>query len=434
VEHVACAQNPEQSYALYLPSNYSPQRYWPILYSFDPAARGAFPLQIQKEAAERYGYILAASNNSHNGPMKPQLEAAKAMVEDTRTRFAVDDRRTYFTGFSGGARVAALLALACKCAAGVLLSGAGFPVGNPPARETPFATFSAIGKNDFNYMEVIPLQEQLEKTGYPHWVRFFDGTHQWAPADVTDQALAWFRVQSMKTQQEPRDRGFLDTQFAAAKARMNAFEQSGDPLSAWRESLQIVATFDSLADVSAVRAKAEMLGADKAVRDALKRERNDFEEQSRLESQISSGIAAPRNVPPEPGDFEKPVEERVDLLRQQAEAEKKPDRKVVLQRALSGVMVGAMESGFGFLEQKDLPRAVRAFLCATEADPQSQWAWSNLAAARALSGDKKGTMNALRRARELSKDEAAFSEWLQKEPAFERLRTTSEFQSILKSN
>jgi hypothetical protein len=37
---IICIAKPDQSYAVYLPSNYSADRKWPILYAFDPAARG----------------------------------------------------------------------------------------------------------------------------------------------------------------------------------------------------------------------------------------------------------------------------------------------------------------------------------------------------------------------------------------------------------
>jgi len=59
-----------------------------------------------KDAAERYGYIVLGSNNSRNGPWKPESEAADAMLQDAQKRFAVDLKRIYFAGFSGGARVA----------------------------------------------------------------------------------------------------------------------------------------------------------------------------------------------------------------------------------------------------------------------------------------------------------------------------------------
>ncbi|MCI0656054.1 MAG: hypothetical protein L0170_03170, partial [Acidobacteria bacterium] len=39
-DRIATAEDPSHSYALYLPSDYSPDRRWPVLYAFDPAARG----------------------------------------------------------------------------------------------------------------------------------------------------------------------------------------------------------------------------------------------------------------------------------------------------------------------------------------------------------------------------------------------------------
>ena len=100
-----CPGKPDQSYALYLPSNYSADEKWPIVYAFDPAARGASPWS---DEGRRRTLRLSAgrSNNSRNGSWKIEAEAAEAIVEDTHARLSIDDRRVYFAGFSGGARVA----------------------------------------------------------------------------------------------------------------------------------------------------------------------------------------------------------------------------------------------------------------------------------------------------------------------------------------
>jgi poly(3-hydroxybutyrate) depolymerase len=175
--HQICAAHPDQSYTLYLPSNYTPQKKWPIVYAFDPAARGNRPLEMMQAAAERYGYIVAASNNSRNGAWQPEIEAAQALSDDTHTRFSIDDRQVYFTGFSGGARVASRIAQLCKCAAGVFLNGAGFPTDSHPTRELTFPVFAAVGNLDFNYPEVTRLDEALEAAGFQHFLRYFDGPH-----------------------------------------------------------------------------------------------------------------------------------------------------------------------------------------------------------------------------------------------------------------
>jgi len=448
--HISCSAHPEQSYALYLPSNYSAERQWPLVISSDPGARGTVPLELQREAAEKFGYVLASSNNSRNGPWKPRLEATDAMLQDVQKRVSVDTGRLYFAGFSGGARASSQFAAMCNCAAGVMLSGAGFSRDVTAAASSAFPVYSAAGLVDFNYGEVVELQDGLTKAGYPHWFRSFEGSHEWAPAAVMEEALAWFRIQAMKAQREARDQGFIDAQFTKARDRAVGFEQASDLLSAWREYAQIAATYDGLADVSAIRAKAEELGKSKAVRDAVKREGNQFADQARLTADITAAIVGPGaevvGVPAlgagmaggprttgEPGVRENShgVSEEIAHLRQLANEEKRPERARVYKRAVGEVFITAMESGSGFLEAKSYARAVAAFEAATVAAPNSEWAWSQMAVACAHVGKNKQALNALKEVRRVTADVPGFQEWLKTEKAFERVRLTAEFQSLI---
>lgn len=110
IERVTCRADAGQSYALFLPSRYTPQKRWPIIYCFDPAARGRVPLERFKEAAEKYGVIVAGSNNSRNGSSDVAV-AVNAMMKDAGERLMIDPRRVYTAGFSGGGRVATSVAL-----------------------------------------------------------------------------------------------------------------------------------------------------------------------------------------------------------------------------------------------------------------------------------------------------------------------------------
>jgi hypothetical protein len=53
VEKVACAGQPDQSYALYLPSSYTPDRRWPVLYAFDARANGKRVAELFQAASWR---------------------------------------------------------------------------------------------------------------------------------------------------------------------------------------------------------------------------------------------------------------------------------------------------------------------------------------------------------------------------------------------
>jgi dienelactone hydrolase len=430
IPRVVALENPQQSYALYLPTKYSRERRWPIVYVFDPLARGPLALAQFQHGAEIHGYIVAASNNSRNGPWQPEFEAAEAMVGDTQQRFTVDLKRIYFAGFSGGARVASQLAQLCKCAAGVLLSGAGFSHGSSPSAESKFPVFSAVGDADFNYRELIPLQDALEKAAFPHWLRIFEGPHEWAPPIVIDEALAWFRIQSVKSQRQPRDDVFIAAQLSAAQARASALEKSGQLLAAWREDRQIATTFDSLVDTEVVRAKASELEKQKALGDAIKREHSDFEEQDRLSNEVLAATTPPQAPDASPWQNRGDAVTLAHDLRLRAEREKKPERVLVFKRALAGVFIGSLESGREALDKKDFRRAESYFACATEANPESEWSFRNLAIARASSGDRQGALEALRSARKSTKDLPAFSDWLKQELAFSQLRSVPDFLAL----
>ena len=223
-ENLVAASTPSQSYALYLPSGYSSAQRWPIVYAFDPAARGMVPVRLMKDAAERYGYIIAASNTSRNSVPKVSAEAAEAMWQDTHARFSIDNQRVYFAGFSGGARLASAIAQRCKCAQGVFLSGAGFSTDVPPARESPIPVFMAVGLTDFNYGELIELDAELDHFGFPHFLRRFDGAHEWMPAALWFEALAWADLAATKAGIRPRDGRFVASELKTFTEVARRFE------------------------------------------------------------------------------------------------------------------------------------------------------------------------------------------------------------------
>ena len=434
IPKVVCSGQPEQSYALYLPKHYAPDRRWPVVYVFDPGARGKVPVEIMKDAAERSGFIVAGSNNSRNGPWKLESEAAEAMMKDVQTRLAIESRNSYFAGFSGGARVSATIAQLCQCAAGVLLSGAGFRLTSPPSREASFPVFSAVGTYDFNFPEMVRLDAKLESLGYPHFLRQFDGPHQWAPSSVMDEAFAWFRLLAMKQGREPRDDSFVVAQEKLAGERALALESSGDLYSAWKEYRHAMNTFAGLTDTTSLKARAQALEQNKVVREGPKHEEGEFEEQLRLTQEISAGMAALARNPTNRDDVRFELEQQIVALRSRTVHEKHEEKLRVVKRALADVFANAIETGEARLEAGDVSLAREYFQLTCDANPESAWAFSDLALAKAQDGDRKGALEALRQAREKTKDRVAFSEWLKEEPVFAKYRDSAEFRRFLSSD
>ena len=98
---------------------------------------------------------------------------------------------------------------------------------------------------------------------------------------------------------------------------------------------------------------------------------------------------------------------------------------------MAGVIVNAAEAGDENLAGKQYVLAEDYFQLAMAADPDSGWALRGLAQAYAFNNDRKAAIEALRRAKEKSKDPAAFAEWLKNEPAFAKLQSDPQFRSLL---
>jgi hypothetical protein len=467
---VACAAQPNQTYALYLPSAYTPERRWPIVYVFEPFARGSVPLKLMSAAAERYGYVLVASNNARNGAIAPELEAADAVWKDTRSWLAIDDQRIYFAGLSGAARLASQLALNAK-AAGVFLNSAGFSGGAWPAQGLSLAVFGAVGLEDFNYPEMIELDAKLDSLGLPHFLRRFSGPHGWAPAEVWEEAFAWMDLQAMRQGRKPVDPSFVSAELARAMQRERSFEDSRELFFAWHDCREISAAFVGLVESPLAADRARALEKDPEVAAGRKRDAKDIESQRALQSEIlatlgqlrdganpapASAPAPPQSTPmgtigtmgpmgqisqaPRPtgpdsvgGPASESIQARaasqIRQLRQNSTRENKPEKKRVLLRALSGVAVYLEETGDSLIAKKQFRTADFYLELGVEAVPD--WPWSHLQLARsyALEGSKKNALRELRRVRELTTAPAAFAEQLRSSD-FDRLRDDPDFRAL----
>jgi pimeloyl-ACP methyl ester carboxylesterase len=189
---VKCAADQSQTYALYLPSHYSPDRPWNLILAFDPRGQGRQGVEHLQAAAEKYGYIVAGSNNSRNGPPQISLTAVQAMWSDVVKRFSINPKRIYTAGLSGGARIAMKVALDSNEIAGVIASSAGFPPGHRRS-DLRFVLFGTAGTEDFNYLEMRQLDRELSS---PHRVVIFEGGHTWLPSSLAVQAVEWLEFQA----------------------------------------------------------------------------------------------------------------------------------------------------------------------------------------------------------------------------------------------
>ncbi len=218
-ESVKCLNYSEESYAVYIPSNYSSKKEWPVIIAFDPAARGLIPVKLFRNSAEKFGYVVVCSNNSQNGPWHNIIKSMKAVWVDIQQKFSINTKRVYVTGFSGGSRAASVFSQVIKVEpVGIIACGAGLHDKLNPSRIKKSFYYGIIGLEDFNYKEFRRLVPKLEQAGVRYCIDYVTGGHKWPDEEVINRAVEWMEVDAVR-------RGLLDREkVPIEKIFLNSFK------------------------------------------------------------------------------------------------------------------------------------------------------------------------------------------------------------------
>jgi predicted esterase len=435
VEKVTCAGQPDQAYALYLPSAYTPERRWPVLYAFDARGDGRRVAELYQRAAETYGWIVVSSWSTASdvggaSPMDPNFAAMKALWADTHARFAIDDARVYAAGYSGTVRFACVLALTAPGSiAGVIGASAGFPIGSTPKKDNPFVFFGTYGDHDFNYYEMRDLDRALAAVAVPHRIEGFAGGHDWPPVEIATRSVGWMELQAMKKGLREKAPALVEAAWAADRERAKALAAAhpADALHTWKA---MAADYAGLRDVTEAEREAAALAASPACQNEL-RER---EERDRRDKEIlaqAPGILARANPGNEPVTVAQIAADlKIPELKKRA-ASADSEESLAAQRILNTYKgQTAFYLPQTFLEKKEYDRAVFMLSLATEILPDDSGLWVQIAAAHARKGKpgRKKALEALRTAADKGFSDAAL---LERAVSFEELRGDEEFRRIV---
>ena len=388
-DRISCAADPTQAYAVYLPSAYAAGRRWPVVYFLDARGNARVPLERFRAAAEELGFILVSSYNSRSDTKDdPNTPALRAMWRDAHERLALDDRRAYLSGFSGGARASVAMALLAPSAiAGVVGCGAGLPDEDAPVKSLAFSYFGTVGERDMNYYEMRALDEKLAKAKAAYRIGVFEGGHEWPPEALAREALVFLEARAMKGGLRPRDEALAARLYREDLDRAKAFEQAGRSDAALARLRDAARDFDGLCDVADARSGADRLEkageARRLEKEARKRDDQDRGQLHRISATLSKSLA--EADPPAAAVVANEL--GVPALRQRA-ASSDANERLSAERILANLRA---QTGFylpeRYLESGDLTRARLVLGVAAAIDPKNPAGDYNLACASARSGD-----------------------------------------------
>jgi tetratricopeptide (TPR) repeat protein len=397
IDTVKCDLKKGQSYSIYLPPQYDAKKSWPVILIFDPAARGKIGVSQFQPAGKKYGFIIACSNNSRNGALGDNFNAAAAMLQDLEERFSIDKKRIYAAGFSGGSRFALALASREKIISGVIGCGAGLPNDRnfTPAYNSDFLYYGIAGNRDMNYLELHDLPAYLSgKTKVIPYFRTFSGGHQWPGPDLITEAVEWIIMKTMKKNIIPSDLSFITYNENKTRILINTLLTEGNQTDAMIYIRFAVRDFPDTPFASEITQKIKNLEAStdytKAIRRWNKMAALEQEQREKymnyLEKILNSG-----SIPDSAALWWKNEVSSLTRLRDKGNAE----NSQMAYRMLNFISILCSEQGTALYRQNYFPQASLLFKICTMSDSENPNNYYNLARSLARSGKIKDSVDAL---------------------------------------
>ncbi|MBN2637901.1 MAG: hypothetical protein JXR65_02290 [Bacteroidales bacterium] len=261
VSKVPCYTDSTKSYAVYLPSDYTPKHTFPVVFFFDAHARGDLVVKKYKNVAQEFGFILAVSNNSKNGQTNNLMnKILYNFMQDVEERFSVDPLQIYTAGFSGGARVAAGIGLFNKNVAGTIGLEAGFPA----VQQIPdmhLTWVGVVGNTDFNYLEMKNLAKQLNAMGMQNLLLVYPGKHELPPPTIFKKAYEFLLLSAMRKQTVPINQALIDTVKNQYDQIRLLAQKKDDCIQQLEADKDLVKNLEGLTDISQYLSEIKKLSA-----------------------------------------------------------------------------------------------------------------------------------------------------------------------------
>lgn len=432
VVEVKCRADINEAYSLYLPSAYTAEKKWPVLFAFDPGAQTSIPLELFLPAAEAYGYIVVCPKNSQNGPWEPVIKAMKSVWQDVNGRFSIDEKRIYTSGFSGGARAASLFPQVIgKNIAGIIACGAGLAPNIKPEQVKPAYYYGIVGLQDFNYKEFVRLAQGLSQATVEYAVEVTPGPHQWASAEVCSRAIEWLELDAMKKGLRPKDQELVDAVYDKMVQKGDELEKEGWSYYAAALYRYALPLLSGLKDTADLETRLTRIQAGQEYEEFLTAETKRNRQEIYLIDRFAFNFSLVRNTAPGQIRFSQLAKDMQidDLVKMGADKDNIFDQALA-KRLLLELLLKGRQEGEAHLRKGDAQRAALFFEITIAAGTENVNNFYNLACAYALTKDKKKALKSLQKAVDLGFTDLAL---LESDEMLDSLRRDKAFIALVQA-
>ncbi|MEH6681016.1 MAG: alpha/beta hydrolase [Sediminicola sp.] len=264
-----------ETFALYLPKDFEASKTWPVIFLLDNKARGRQLLRFFHSAAERQGYILAASNNlSDTLSTANTLLMANRMFNRVISLFPIDANRIYTAGIENGGRLASIFPVFLDNIEGVVSLGGTLANSEVLGSRKPFHYIGIADKNDFNYITMLSDERILNTLKFQNQLLPLVKEEVSYGVDDMERAMEILTLAAMAKGKVPEDKSFVEKTLKKRVSEIDALIGSGKLLEAEILLEEVQTLYRLHTNVDALREKQKALRKEKMFKTQKRNENN----------------------------------------------------------------------------------------------------------------------------------------------------------------
>ena len=257
-DSVEVAEN--ESYAIFLPTDFDAKKNWPVLFVCDMEGRARKVISMFLTTAEAEGYVLVGSNNLRDSSSVAQnILVMSRLLKNIKALIPTDGSRIYAAGQSSGARFASLLPSFIKEFKGVVSIGAPIPNYELLTSRNAFHFIGVVGNQDFNYPNMVAERTTLKQRKFPNQLRIFQGGEQWPDRSYIEKSFQAITLHAMAKGRLAKDAEYIERNFKAELEEIEELIDQRELLFAYNQLSEVISLYQVHKSVDSLLEKRKQL-------------------------------------------------------------------------------------------------------------------------------------------------------------------------------
>lgn len=284
IDSIPATDSTANSFALYLPQNFTTNKEWPVLFLIDAKGRGRASAQLFRRIAEEQSYIIASANvDVRQDSLQNNVKIVGSIINRVAGMLPLDKHQVYTVGLGDGGKVATALSLIYNNISGVLTVDNSWLNTNLLNTSNTFM-YSAIACNSrFSQFTSQETVSYLDDMDYPTELNYYfcEEKLEWPVVDVIYNSVSGFTLRAIRNEKRKGNPELIDKLYQNEVAYAERLRRSRNYYPAFQKLKMIEDKYEDLGLEVELRDKIRTIRKNKT----FKQQRREYRRTARREQE-----------------------------------------------------------------------------------------------------------------------------------------------------